>query len=34
MRVAIETKTAILNDLGDEYFSILIDESREVSTKE
>ena len=31
---AIEIRNAIVNDLGDEYFSILIDESRNVSTKD
>ena len=32
--VAIETRNVIVNDLEDEYFVILVDESRDVSTKE
>jgi len=31
---AIETTNIILNDLGREFFAILIDESRAVSIKE
>jgi hypothetical protein len=31
---AEETLKAILEDIGDEYFSILVDESRDVSHKE
>ena len=30
----IETRNAIVNDLGDGYFVILVDESQDVSTKE
>ena len=32
--IAIETLNAIIRDIGDRCFSILIDESRDVSTKE
>ncbi|KAL3819974.1 hypothetical protein ACJIZ3_005879 [Penstemon smallii] len=31
---ATETSNAIINDLGDDYFAILVDESRDVSGKE
>ena len=31
--VAIEIRNAFVNDLGDECFAILVDESRHVSTK-
>jgi len=31
---ATETRKAIINDIGDEYFTILVDESRDVSAKE
>ena len=31
---ATETRKAIINDIGDEYFAILVDESRDVSAKE
>ena len=30
---ATETRNAIVNDLGDEYFNILIDESQDVQLK-
>ena len=30
---ATETRNAIVNDLGDEYFNILVDKSQDVSTK-
>ena len=32
--IAIETLNAIIRDIGDQCFSSLIDESRDVSTKE
>lgn len=31
---ALETTYAIINDLGDECFSIIVDESRDISNKE
>ncbi|PNX59718.1 zinc finger MYM-type protein 1-like, partial [Trifolium pratense] len=31
---SLETTRAILNDLGDEFFAILVDESRDISNKE
>ena len=31
---AIKTRNAIVNNLGDEYFAILLDVSQDVSTKE